>query len=176
MTFQETRNILKIIMAAYPKQFAMNEITPELWHSLLQDLSFDVIQAAVKKYILQEKFPPTITEIRDKAQSILNKDMLLDGTLAWDIVLSAVRKYGYTRGQDAIQTLPSPIQQVVRAIGWQRLCGSTQPDVIRGQFFKMFDRVQQTHRDQEVLPQEFQKSLDRVFSHVLSKDENKDTE
>jgi hypothetical protein len=75
MTRKETTQILAILKAAFPasykgmtKEEANGTIT--VWSMQFADTPADIVMLAVHKLIAVSKFPPTISEVKDKLHSI----------------------------------------------------------------------------------------------------------
>ena len=78
MTQDETIKILAILKAAYPNSYkgmtkdeAMGTIV--IWTMQFEDIPADIVLMAVNKLISTNKFPPSISEVKDKF-----------GTLHWE--------------------------------------------------------------------------------------------
>ena len=75
MTKKEALQILAILKAAYPSSY--NGMTKEeatgtvaVWCMQFADLPAEVVMMAVHKLIATNKFPPTISEVKNKIQKI----------------------------------------------------------------------------------------------------------
>lgn len=60
--------ITKYLSEAYPKD-AWSEERFVLWADAIGDLNFLAVQSAARQWVLTEKWPPTVAEIRDLAHS-----------------------------------------------------------------------------------------------------------
>lgn len=74
MSFDESYKVLSVLQIAYPNNY--KELTQEkadttanLWATALSDIPYNLVNKAVKEYILESRFPPTIAEIRDRVKS-----------------------------------------------------------------------------------------------------------
>lgn len=75
MTKDETLRVLAILKAAYPSSY--NNMTKReangtvaVWCFQFADMPVEVVLMAVYKLISTNKFPPSISEVKDKMQSI----------------------------------------------------------------------------------------------------------
>ena len=75
MTKDETLKVLAILKAAYPSSY--NGMTKReangtvaVWCMQFADMPGDIVLMAVYKLISTNKFPPSISEVKDKIQSI----------------------------------------------------------------------------------------------------------
>jgi hypothetical protein len=123
-----------------------------LWTSMLEDIPGDVGQAAAKIHMSRSPYPPTIADIREAAARIMNP-VQMDAMEAWGKVVIAIRKYGMYRQEDAMQSLPEDIRDMVRRFTWRELCLSEQPDIIRAQWRMAWDSQTKYRREWGVLPE-----------------------
>ena len=75
MTKEETLRVLAILKAAYPSSYngmtkREAEGTVGVWYMQLADVPVDIVLMAVQKLISTNKFPPAISEVKDKLTSI----------------------------------------------------------------------------------------------------------
>ena len=75
MTKEETLRILALLKAAYPSSY--NNMTRReasgtvaVWTTQFADVPADIVWMAVQKLISTNKFPPTISEVKDKFSTI----------------------------------------------------------------------------------------------------------
>ena len=75
MTKEETLRVLAILKAAYPSSY--NGMTKReangtvaVWYMQFADISVDIVLMAVQKLISTNKFPPAISEVKDKISKI----------------------------------------------------------------------------------------------------------
>jgi hypothetical protein len=143
MTPDETRKVLAYCVTVLPSLRLPDE--PQLsrvvaaWTDLLGDLPYPVVQQAVRAVLATQEGPwwPTPGAIR-QAAARLTRPPVPAADEAWGLVQAAVARYGYMQPAEALASLPAPVQAVVRAIGWLDLC-TGDPDVVRGQFLRLYD-------------------------------------
>jgi hypothetical protein len=51
-----------------------------------------------------------------------------------------------------LESLPEAVRKTVQYIGWQELCLSEEPDVVRAQFMRMYQQVAERRQKEAVLP------------------------
>jgi len=151
MNKTETAKILSIISATYP-QVKIKNGTVEAWHVLLGDLSFDIVLSSIKKVLQEQEYPtiPTIGKIRKEAV-FLSTPHHLPAPKAWALIISAVRRYGYSQEKEALEDMPELVKEAVKSIGWRDICLSENIDVIRGQFRMAYDRLQQKQEELNIV-------------------------
>ena len=75
MTRDETLKVLAILKAAYPSSY--NGMTKReangvvaVWYMQFEDIAVDIVLMAVQKCISNSKFPPAISEVKEKISSL----------------------------------------------------------------------------------------------------------
>ncbi|RQD74946.1 MAG: hypothetical protein D5S01_05940 [Halanaerobium sp. MSAO_Bac5] len=140
-----------------------NQMMVEVWHDFLKYYDQELINLAVKKLVINNsKWPPSVGEIIKEVKNIQKapEDKLSPG-MAWSLVLSAVRKYGYYNCKEAMESLPPKVRETVEHFGgFASICHSKQNDIhVKNQFFRLFKEVNRHNRDLEYLPKEFREEL-----------------
>lgn len=155
MTTEEFDIIRAAIKSAYPDSNIMpDKYSIRMWYKLLGDLDFEVCETALYELFATNKFPPRVAEIREKCMEYMNPQ-IKDSGEAWEEVQTAVRKYGYYWGDEAVKTLPEAIQQAVNRIGgFSYICTNDNPMVARAHFYKVYDAIVERQRKEAMLPTE----------------------
>ena len=160
MTKIETAKLLAVLAAAFPR-FEVDDLKVQVWHEMLGDLDYATANMAVKKLILENTFPPSIAEVRKAAMEILNPDVMTAAE-AWGEVERAVRVYGCYQEIEALASLSPRTAKVVRQIGWREICLNEEPGVVRGQFLKMYQQVQERDHREMLLPADLRQGIQRL--------------
>lgn len=139
MNRDEFKVLVKGMKAIYSQPtFIPDQDAFNMWFALLGDLPYNLCNVAIQKYMLTNKFPPTVAEIRELTANIENGDPLTWGE-SWERALNAVRKYGsYNKGA-ALDSLDPLTRKCVDSIGYMQLCMSENIMVERAHFQKIFD-------------------------------------
>ncbi len=136
MTRKEFAVFVDMTKAAFPRDnlLAMPEQVT-LWYELLGDLSPQSAVMALKKYMLINKFPPTVADIRGLATDLVAQH-IPDADEAWGEVTKAIRRYGYPREREALDSMSETVRKTVERIGFQNICLSQydQFNTLRAQF------------------------------------------
>lgn len=147
----EFLRIAEMLKTAYPKENIIpNKEAMEVWYVMLKDIEYRTAQAAVKEYIALKKFPPTIADIREMAAP---KD---DWSNAWGEVQRAIRRFGWARPKEALESMSEKTRAIVRRFGWQEICTAENVGVLRGQFRAAYEAAGNTAQ----LPEELRKELE----------------
>ena len=165
----ETVQLLAVINAAFPNM-QVTEAMVSLWHELLRDLEFNLAKAAVKKLLLESPYPPTIADIRKQVVEIATPpEDRIDAAQAWGEVMKAIRFYGYYRQEEALASMSPRTTKVVRYMGWQEICTSERPDVVRGQFMKMYETVANREKQERLLPASLRAEIKELVDSMSMK-------
>lgn len=153
-------NKQEILKAVAPLQLAfkgnLDDARMRLYVEMLSDIPPQILEAAVKKLIMTNKFLPSIAEIRETAYGIkgtVSGTAAPDESEAWGEVIKAIRSVGYYGkpkfSHEAITT-------AVNNIGWQDICMTTYDgmNTLRAQFRRAYQLAaerQKDNRDNAVL-------------------------
>lgn len=146
-------NKQEILKAVAPLQLAfkgnLDDARMRLYVEMLSDIPPQILEAAVKKLIMTNKFLPSIAEIRETAYGIkgtISGTAVPDESEAWGEVVKAIRSVGYYRkpkfSNEAITT-------AVNNIGWQDICMTTIEgmNTLRAQFRRAYQLAAQRQKD-----------------------------
>lgn len=122
-----------------------------IWYSLLQDIDYMVAQAAIQKYMLTNKFPPTIADIRECATTIKagEKPLWSDG---WEEVLKAIRKYGSYRESEALESMTEITRKSVQRLGFRNICMSENIMADRANFRMIYEQIAEREHTSKQIP------------------------
>lgn len=142
-----------ILKAVAPLQLAYNASLDDnrlrLYVEMLSDIPPQILEAAVKKLIMTNKFLPSIAEIREVAygiKGIISGTAAPDESEAWGEVIKAIRSVGYygkpTFSHEAITA-------AVNNIGWQDICTTPNEgtNTLRSQFRRAYQLAAQRQKD-----------------------------
>jgi hypothetical protein len=156
VTKQEFAVFIATINTAYPKCDLITTVQTGLWYDLLGHIDFEIAKMTLKKYILSNKFPPTIAELNAIATD-LTAEHIPDSDEAWGEVTMAIRKYGYPREREALDSMSETVRKTVERIGFQTICQSPneQLNTLRAQFKGFYEaeyrRAMEVHKMPESL-------------------------
>lgn len=117
-----------------------------IWYKALNHISDEHFVIATQKIMLNEIFAPNLATI-SKYCSEVAAPIEVDDTEAWGLVVKAINRYGYMRAEEAMNSFPKLVQDAVNRVGgFEMICSSEEPDVIRGQFNKTMAAINQSER------------------------------
>lgn len=162
MTREEFKVLVKGMKAVYAQPtFIPDQDAFNMWFALVGDLPYEVCSVAIKKYMLTNKFPPTVAEIRELASNVVNGDQLNWGE-AWERAMTAVRRYGSYNQVDAMNSLDPLTRKCVDSIGFMQLCMSENIMVERAHFQKIFEIFAKREQTDRQIPLQLRQAISQL--------------
>ena len=169
MDRDEFKILVKGMKAIYSQPtFIPDQDAFNMWFMLMGDLPYEVCNVAIQKYMLTNKFPPTVAEIREIAANVVGGDPMTWGE-SWERALNAVRRYGSYNQAAALDSLDPLTRKCVDSIGYMQLCMSENIMVERAHFQKIFDVFQRREQTERQMPLGLQEAISRL--QIKSMDE-----
>jgi hypothetical protein len=160
VVISEVSKLFAVLAAAYPR-FDVDDIKLKLWYEMLKDIPYMVAQTMVKKYICENPYPPTISDIREAVAEVArSKEGELDAGGSWGEVMRCIRNYGIYNPEEALSNMSRRTAEVVKRIGWREICQSESLSVIRGQFIKIYESLEKRERKSMILPESIRKEIE----------------
>lgn len=134
---QKIVEVLGILGAAYPG-FELTEFTVHIYVKALSDIPPEELTQAAYYHIMNSKFFPTISELRQAMIEIRKISGGLPAAIeAWGMVLEEIpRVHSY-----GTPDLPELTMRVVKGLGWKEICNTTDLDLMRAHFLKHYDQL-----------------------------------
>lgn len=162
MTRDEFKVLVKGLKAVYAQPtFIPDQDAFNMWFALIGDLPYEVCNVSVQKYMLTNKFPPTVADIRELASNVVNGDPLSWGE-AWERALTAVRRYGSYNQAEALNSLDPVTRKCVDSIGYMTLCMSENIMVERAHFQKIFEVMSKREQMDRQMPLALQNTIKQI--------------
>lgn len=156
MTFNEFRILTKAMKAVYTSpNFLPDTYAVKLWYQMLKDIQYEQATVAIQEYMLTNKFPPTIADIR----ALTFEREIQDWGTGWQKALNAIRKYGWCRQKEALAELDDITRQTVERLGYMELCTSENLMADRGNFRMIYEQIAEREKDRQCLPEELQSRI-----------------
>ena len=161
LSIEDFRVIVRGLQAAYPRDtFIPNEYTFNLWYTALQDIPYPSLNRASTSYIMSNRFPPTIADIRQLAYDLTSQPDELPSA-AWNQLLRALRMSYAPNSEDVWNQLPDITKKIVGGYATFRAWGNTElsalESVQRPMFVKRFEEYTQREREAAAIPQALRK-------------------
>lgn len=135
---------------AYNKSFDEQQVS--VWYDFFKNESFDDFRNAVKRIVSKSQFLPSIAELKQEITLLKNPTLQLKPSEEWEKVRNAIKKYGYYRSNEAMQSLNPTTRRVIRMLGgWERVCQSTDGDWLRKNFMELFNTKIENYEETALL-------------------------
>ena len=167
MEREEFKVLAKGMKAVYTQpSFIPDADAFNVWYTLLQDIDYKIAQAAIQKYMMTNKFPPTIADIREQATNICAGEQTLwsDG---WEEVIMAIRRYGSYNEEKALENMSDITRQCVKRLGYQELCRSESFEVDRANFRMIYEQIANREHEKAKLPSSMQNLIASVQKNLI---------
>lgn len=151
----DKKEFIKLTMALktyYPKDNLLpNDYAISLWYEQLKDLNYNLAMNGVVKYVSTNKFPPSIADIRECAVDV-SGIRVADWGNGWEQVNRAIRVYGRSRADEALESMDDITRQVVKNLGFSNLCISINQTTDRANFRTLYEELAKKEYINQVLP------------------------
>lgn len=161
----EFKTLVKGMKAVYAQPtFIPDQDAFNVWYELLKDLPYEQANIAIQKYMLTEKFPPTISDIRTKANEIVAQvEESMSELEAWSLVGKAISNSGY-HAQEEFDKLPEACQ---RAVGnpsnlkeWAMMESEKVATVEQSHFIRNYRVAVQRMKEEAKIPEHIKKVIE----------------
>ena len=202
MNKKEVAAMFGLISALFPRdeKFAQaDKMMVTAWADMLADIPLDRAKEAVRYAVATSPFPPSICEIRNYAVKI-SENSLRSPEEAWKIASDAIRTYStntvpiegfkkeykFVRFGEPVKVEPSGVEyeakrkvppdvwEVMELMGYRDMCVSENPDVVRGQFMKIWKSRADREHEYKVVAPVVPQIVERVAQNLLLGGENGD--
>lgn len=150
MTRDETKTLLATMAAVYSEKLMseITELTVNVWFKLLQDIDYKAASAATAAWLTSNKYPPTISDIRELVIARKIDQEIGSAEEAWGKLQTAVRKHGWTEEGKAKDVLGELVWKTVGSFGWKYWC--QMPIESEATYFAQFRNAYNVNRKREI--------------------------
>ena len=141
MNREEFAKFAMAIRSCYPKEnmFPSKE-SIDIWYEQLKDISCQVAEVFLKKWVANEKWAPTIADIRGGCADITHGE-IADWGKGWEQVEKAIRMFGMYRVEEAYESMDEITRDVARRLGFQNICTSENIQNDRANFRMLYEQI-----------------------------------
>ena len=156
LSFDDFKVIAKGLVTAFPQgNFLATENAYNLWYTALQDIPFPVLNKAATNYVMTNKFPPTIADLRELSYR-LSTDAPMLAPAAWNQLIRALRQAYSPDSELYWDQLPDITKKIVGGYTTFRQWGNTSLETLesvqRPMFIKRFDEYQRREMIDKITP------------------------
>ena len=170
MTREEFSIIVKGLKAVYTQQtFIPDKDAFNVWYELLKDIDYANCNVAVQRYIISERFPPTIADIRDYVFKNDKSNNGLNESYAWSLVRKAISDSSY-HSEERFNELPETVQKAVGSANQLRVWatdGDFNDGGVQSNFLRSYRQVIETNQKMEILPQNLRNMIENTSCKMI---------
>ncbi len=162
MTKDEFKILCKAMKAVYTQPtFLPDADSFKVWYELLKDIDYKTAHIAIQKYMLSNKFAPTIADIRELCIDVTygNKKDWSDG---WEEVLKAIRYFGSYRESEAFSSMDDTTREAVKRLGFRNLCMSENIMADRANFRMIYEQLAEREHKEKVMPLNLRRMIEDI--------------
>ena len=168
LDFNDFMKLVKAMKSIWVKDdFLPDEYSIKLWYSMLKDIPYEQLNLAIQKYAYSNKFPPSISDLRNNHVEIVSPTSSEDWGRAWELTLRAIRKFGRDNEGDALASMDEITRMVVKRMGWKSLCNSEDINTDRANFRMIYAQVQATRKESYRMPDSLKNAIENVSGKAL---------
>ena len=142
---QEFATLVLAMQAMYGDEFIGTEEAMDVWFALLHDLDYQILSKALQRYMLTNKFKPTVVELREIYADLVCP-VISDWSEGWEKVSKAIGHYGMYRAEEAMESFDEVTREAVKRLGFQNICLSENIVADRARFAEIYQAIQQRKR------------------------------
>ena len=148
MTFDEFKRLVKGMKSVYTRDnFLPDRESIQIWYSLLKDIPYEVLNVTIQKYMMTNKFPPTIADLRELSSEAMH-GQISDWGDGWEQVLKAIRRYGYYDVKAALDSMDEITRQCVERLGFREICMSENISADRANFRMLYEQLANRQKEE----------------------------
>ena len=153
-----SRDDFKVIMASLKAAFPnwnVDEHAFNLWYTTLQDIGYPTLNKAAVNYVMTNKYPPTIADLRELSYRLTSDAQML-APAAWNQLIRALRQAYSPDSETYWDQLPPITKKIVGGYATFKQWGNTSLEslesVQRPMFLKRFEEYQRREMIDKITP------------------------
>ncbi len=151
MTFDEFKLLAKSMKSVYTRDnFLPDAESIKIWFLLLKDIPYEVLNVAIQKYMMTNKFAPTIADLRELSTEAV-QGQISDWGDGWEQVLRAIRMYGAYNTGAALESMDAITRKCVERLGFREICMSENIAVDRANFRMLYETLANRQKEDSKL-------------------------
>jgi len=172
LTKEEFNTLVMAMKAVYPSaNFIPDKAAFEIWYEMVCDISYATLSIAIKVHISNNKFPPTIADLRELCSNITAEKT--DYGQAWQEVMKSIQRWGMYREEEALEKMDPMTRQVVQRLGFRSICTSENITADRANFRMIFEELSSREKTNNQVPQKLREQIEQIRNAGMQKIENK---
>lgn len=171
MDREEFVETLKYLSIAFDKDLTKEQV--EVWYSILGEYDIDSLKNAVKIIIKNNKYFPSIAEVREEIKKLTEEDYSTNAKNEWGLVLEAMRKTGYYKQDEFREMLKPKTLKVCERMGIEHLMvmESEEKPSMQKLFFNLYEGITEYEKNQKVYEENIKRLQEAKQDFLLDSQE-----
>ena len=167
MTEKEFALFVSYLRTYYPRENILpNKQAMAMWYEELKDIPYSLAMMALREHVHNEKWSPSIAELREKATAIRGGGVE-DWGNGWKQVMDAIRRYGMYREAEALETMDDTTRDTVKRLGFQNICCSENIIADRARFKDIYEQLAERKKRENNLPEGLRKAISNARAESM---------
>lgn len=167
MDKKEFAQFVMALKTYYPRENLLpNNQAMELWYRQLQDIPFQVAEAALNKWVATNKWSPSIAEIREMTATV-QRGEIPDWGEGWEQVVKAIGKYGMYQIHEAMESFDPITRQCVKRLGFKNICLSEDINQDRANFRMIYQQLAERKQKEQQIPVALSNLIETIRNEQL---------
>ena len=139
MTLEEFGTLYTYLAKAYGKEVDDTEFC--IWYDFFKKNTSNEFKKAIVEVINERRTFPSIADVKEKIIKQEDEQVNLKADEEWEKVIDSVRRYGWPRPQEALDSLQPITRNIVKRLGYEEICraDAERKMFLRSAFIKSFD-------------------------------------
>lgn len=143
MNKQEFAQFAMALKTFYSKENILpNDAAMQLWFNQLADIDYKDAELFLNKWVAVEKWSPAIADIRAGVAEI-RFGAVDDWGKGWEQIEKAIRYFGYTRVEEAYESMDEITRECAKRLGFANICASENIQADRANFRMIYEQIAQ---------------------------------
>lgn len=167
MNKKEFLELVSALQTFYPK----DDLLPDtqsilLWYDMLCDIPYSVLESALRLWVANNKWPPTIAELREYSLKASGSNVM-DWEEAWQEVCRAIQRYGFMRPEEGLKSLSPTAAKATKCLGWVNLCMSEDIVCDRANFRMAYENIARREKEEAVMDPKTRMQIEALIGSRL---------
>ena len=167
MDKKEFAQFVMALKTYYPRENLLpNNQAMELWYRQLQDIPYQVAEAALNKWVATNKWSPSIADIREITATV-QKGEIPDWGEGWEQVIKAISKYGMYQIREAMESFDPITRRCVERLGFRNICLSEDINQDRANFRMIYQQLAERKQKEQQIPVALSNLIESIRNEQL---------
>ena len=168
MTKAELTQVMVFLHADYDAEVKREKI--EVWFNAFGHLPTRPVRIAARVLSTRKSFGvPKGQDLSSAIREILQPEgREISGAEAFQMAYAAAARFGYTRRDAGLKSLPPLVRRAAERFGWDDLRMAENPELIRGQFARVYESISAQEHNELALPPALKEEIRTIRAEAMA--------